>query len=175
MAHDDGEIYWHDPDPRAILPLEDFHVSQSLRRVIRKREFEVKYDSAFAAVIHACAEQTLERPETWINAEIISAYIKLSQLGFAHSVEVWQGGKLVGGLYGVAVQGLFAGESMFSRVSNSSKVALFYLVQRLRKASFKLLDVQFMTDHLRQFGAIEISANEYRQLLAEALQIPSRF
>jgi leucyl/phenylalanyl-tRNA--protein transferase len=169
MAHDDGEIYWHDPDPRAILPLDAFHIPRSLARLVRQQTFDLKTDTAFAAVMHACAAPGPGRAETWISDEIVAAYIELHRLGFAHSVESWRDGRLVGGLYGVAVRGLFAGESMFSHESNASKVALVHLVRRLNDRGFSLLDTQFMTDHLRQFGAIQISRREYRARLARAL------
>jgi len=175
MAHDDGNIYWYDPDPRAILPLDGFHVPRSLARRLNKGRFEIRYNSAFATVIRACAEPGPGREETWINDEIVGAYNRLHQAGFAHSVESWLDGELVGGLYGVAVQGLFAGESMFSRVTDASKVALVYLVERLRQRGFQLLDVQFMTEHLRRFGAVEIAAATYKARLAQALLVPAQF
>ena len=175
MADEDGAIYWYDPDPRAIIPLENFHVSRSLARTIKQGKFEIRVDSAFRAVMEACAEPTPGREVTWISAKIIEAYCELYALGFAHSVETWLEGKLVGGLYGVALRGLFAGESMFSRSRDSSKVAMFYLVERLRRGGFVLLDTQFMTDHLRRFGTIEIPREEYQARLAHALTIWARF
>ena len=175
MADEDGTIYWYDPDPRAIIPLDTFHIPRSLARTIRRGNFEVRVDTAFRAVMEACAEPTPGREITWINAEIIEAYCELHALGFAHSVETWIEGELAGGLYGVALGGLFAGESMFSWVTDSSKVALVYLVERLRRGGFCLLDTQFMTDHLRRFDAIEISRQEYRARLAHALTVRARF
>jgi leucyl/phenylalanyl-tRNA--protein transferase len=175
MADEDGTIYWYDPDPRAIIPLDTFHIPRSLARTIRRGNFEVRVDAAFRAVMEACAEPTPGREITWINAEIIEAYCELHTLGFAHSVETWIEGELAGGLYGVALGGLFAGESMFSWVTDSSKVALVYLVERLRRGGFCLLDTQFMTDHLRRFEAIEISRQEYRARLAHALTVRARF
>jgi leucyl/phenylalanyl-tRNA--protein transferase len=175
MADEDGTIYWYDPDPRAIIPLDKFHVPHSLARTIRRGNFEVRVDTTFRAVMEACAEPTPGREITWINAEIIEAYCELHMLGFAHSVETWIEGELAGGLYGVALGGLFAGESMFSWVTDSSKVALVYLVERLRRGGFCLLDTQFMTDHLRRFDAIEISRQEYRARLAHALTVRARF
>lgn len=175
MAHDDGEIYWYSPDPRAILPLDRFHVPQSLRRVIHRGRFTVVIDSAFEQVISACAEPGPGRESTWISREVAEAYIRLHQLGFAHSVECWLDGELVGGLYGVSLRGLFAGESMFSRVTDASKVALYFLVQRLRERGFLLLDTQFLTPHLERFGAVEIPAEQYQLLLAEALSIRASF
>ena len=175
MAHEDGDIYWYDPDPRTILPLHDFHIPRSLKRTIKKNPFEIRVNSSYTDVMRACAASASGRESTWINEELIAAYTQLHQLGFAHSVEVWQAGELVGGLYGVTVRGLFAGESMFSLVTNSSKVALVYLVGRLRRKGFMLLDTQFMTDHLRQFGAVEIEAQEYKRRLRTALTIPAKF
>jgi leucyl/phenylalanyl-tRNA--protein transferase len=175
MADADGTIYWYDPDPRAIIPLENFHVPRSLARTIKRGQFEIRVDSAFRAVMEACAEPTSGREVTWISAKIIEAYCELHALGFAHSVETWMEGKLVGGLYGVALGGLFAGESMFSQVRDSSKVAMVYLVERLRRGGFVLLDTQFMTDHLRRFGTIEIPRADYQARLAQALTVWARF
>lgn len=175
MADDQNSILWYDPDPRAILPLTKFHVPRSLQKVIRQERFEVRFDSAFSSVIKACAEPVPGRELTWINSVIIDSYILLHRLDVAHSVETWSDGELVGGLYGIAINGLFAGESMFSRVRDASKVALYYLVKHLRQQEFLLLDVQFMTEHLRKFGAVEISRKEYRERLAQAISSPSTF
>ena len=175
MAHDDGQIYWYDPDPRAILPLDSFHISRSLKRTLKKELFQIRINSEFRGVIEACAESGAGREHTWINEEILDVYTKLHDLGFAHSVEVWQADQLVGGLYGVAIRGLFAGESMFSRVPDASKVALVHLVQRLNERNFELLDIQFMTNHLSKFGAIEISSQTYKQELLLALQASVSF
>lgn len=176
MGHEDGEIYWYDPDPRAIIPLdENFHVPRSLARRIRQGGFTVRVDSAFRQVIIACAQPAPDRPTTWITEPIIDIYCELQRLGYAHSVETWIEGELVGGLYGVALNGLFAGESMFSRAADSSKIALVYLVEQLRRGGFVLLDTQFMTDHLRRFGTIEISRAEYQQRLRMALITHARF
>ena len=174
MAHEDG-IYWYDPDPRAILPLDGLHVSRSLARTIKQGQFEIRVDSAFTAVMRACAAPAPGREETWISDEIITAYTNLHNLSFAHSVEAWFEGKLVGGLYGVAVRGLFAGESMFSRQTDASKVALVHLVNRLRERGFLLLDVQFMTAHLLRLGAVEISQAAYKRRLAQAMQVKASF
>jgi leucyl/phenylalanyl-tRNA--protein transferase len=174
MAHEDG-IYWYDPDPRAVLPLDGLHISRSLARILKQNKFEIRVDSAFTAVMRACAASAPDREETWISEEFISVYTDLHNLRFAHSVEAWFEGKLVGGLYGVAVRGLFAGESMFSRQANASKVALVYLVNRLRERGFLLLDVQFLTDHLQRLGAIEVSQVSYKRLLAQAMQVETRF
>lgn len=175
MADEDGTVYWYDPDPRAILPLERFHVPRSLARRIRHGGFEIRYDSAFRAVMTACAEPGPGRDSTWISLAFIEAYTQLHELGFAHSVETWIDGELAGGLYGVTLQGLFAGESMFSRVRDSSKIALVYLIDRLRAGGFRLLDVQFMTDHLRRFGAVEIPREAYKARLARALEVTAEF
>jgi leucyl/phenylalanyl-tRNA--protein transferase len=178
MADDDGSIYWYDPDPRAILPLDDFHVPRSLARRIRKGGFEMRFDTAFTEVMLACAEPVSDRADrdkTWINDEFIEIYSQLHHLDFAHSVETWIGDELVGGLYGVSLRGLFAGESMFSRATDSSKIALVYLVERLRQNGFCLLDIQFMTPHLKRFGAIEILRAEYQARLAQALTVDARF
>ena len=175
MAHEDGRIYWYDPDPRAIIPLDHFHISRSLQRTIRQQIFEIRINTAFTAVIEACADPMPGREDTWIDDNIIQAYTRLHRLGFAHSVEAWQADELVGGLYGVAVQGLFAGESMFSRVRDSSKAALAHLVDHLQRKQFHLLDIQFMTDHLRHFGAIEIPTAEYKRLLSQALLVSTSF
>jgi leucyl/phenylalanyl-tRNA---protein transferase len=171
MADPDGRIYWYDPDPRAILPFDGFHQSRSLQRTVTRQLFEIRVDTDFAAVIQACARPGDGREETWISPELMAAYVNLHRLGFAHSVECWQDGRLVGGRYGVTVRGLFAGESMFSRERDASKVALVHLVDRLRRGGFQLLDVQFMTDHLRRFGAVEISRREYRRRLKEPLGV----
>ncbi len=176
MAHPDGEIYIYDPDPRAIIPLDDrFHVPRSLRRAMRKNPYEIRVDSDFRGVMLACAATAPDRPTTWINDDILESYVKLHEMGLAHSVECWQDEKLVGGLYGVAIRGLFAGESMFSRATDASKIALVHLVERLRKGGFTLLDTQFKTEHLARFGAYEISRAEYQQRLAEALKIEGMF
>lgn len=175
MADEDGAIYWYDPDPRAIIPLDRFHIPRSLARTVRRGKFEIRVDTAFRNVIEHCAEPTPGRETTWISPKIIDSYCRLHALGFAHSVESWLNGKLVGGLYGVSINGLFAGESMFSRVTDSSKVALVYLVEQLKQGGFTLLDIQFMTEHLRRFGAIEIPREEYKIRLAHALSVKAQF
>ena len=147
MAMEDDSIEWFSPDPRAILPLEDFHLPHALRRLLRKKVFEIKIDNRFAEVIEACAR----REDTWINREIIESYIRMHELGQAHSVETWASGKLAGGLYGVAIGGAFFGESMFHRVTVASKIALVALVEHLRAHKFVLLDTQWLTPHLQQF------------------------
>ncbi len=176
MAHDDGQIYWYDPDPRAVIPLDNrFHVSRSLRRTIRQSKFQVRFDTAFERVMRACAEPTLGREGTWIDENIIAAYTELHQLGFAHCVEIWQDKQLVGGLYGVSICGLYAGESMFSKERDASKVALVYLVEHLRKQQFCLLDTQFLTPHLSRFGAYKIPRSAYKARLAKALTVATKF
>lgn len=175
MAHEDGRIYWYSPDPRAILPLDHLHTSRSLLRMIRAGRYEVRFNSAFTEVIVACAAAGPGREQTWISDEIVEAYIWLHELGFAHSVETWQEDSLVGGLYGISLRGFFAGESMFSRRPDASKVALYYLVRRLRERGFLLLDVQFQTPHLASLGAIEIPQWQYRELLKEAMAVDARF
>jgi leucyl/phenylalanyl-tRNA--protein transferase len=166
-----GRIRWYSPDPRAVIPLETFHVPRSLRRTLRRGLFEVRVNGAFAAVIRACAE----RPETWISDEIVRAYEDLHALGLAHSVETWREGRLVGGLYGVALGGAFFGESMFSRETDASKVALVALVERLRARGFVLLDTQFLTPHLARFGAVEIPRADYLRRLEAALRVERHF
>ncbi|MEM7346638.1 MAG: leucyl/phenylalanyl-tRNA--protein transferase [Chloroflexota bacterium] len=170
MADDDGTIYWYDPNPRAILPLENFHTPRRLARQVRQGIFDLRVNTAFRAVMEACAEPAPDRENTWISPEIVDIYCELHSLGFAHSVEAWQEGDLVGGLYGVTLAGLFAGESMFSRATDSSKIALVYLVDRLRQRGFTLLDVQFTTDHLKRFGVIEIPRQAYKARLDKALR-----
>ena len=165
------EIEWYRPDPRAILPLDGFHVSRSLRKVLRKGVFSVSYDRDFAQVIAKCAE----RPETWINPEFWRAYVELHRLGHAHSVEVWSGNQLVGGVYGVHLGGAFFAESMFSKKDNASKVALHELTTHLRNNHFSLLEIQFLTPHLASLGGIEITDREYSLMLDKALQLPCHF
>ena len=175
MAQDDGAVYWYDPDPRAVLPLESFHVSRSLKRRARKQDYDIHLNSAFREVMVQCAAPGKGRDSTWISEELIDVYTQIHDMGYAHSVETWMQGKLVGGLYGVAIGGFFAGESMFSRVSNGSKLALAGLVTHLKARGFMLLDVQFMTDHLRRFGAREIPKDQYQTKLAEALTVETQF
>lgn len=169
MAEDDGTIGWYDPDPRTIIPLESFHVSRSLKRRLRKGDFEVSLDRDFRRVMVECAAPGPGREETWISDELIDLYMALHEKDWAHSVEVWLEEQLVGGVYGVALGKLFAGESMFSRVTDASKIALYYLVENLKHQGYTLFDVQFTTDHLKSLGAIEISRAEYQQRLKQAL------
>ncbi|MDX1732491.1 MAG: leucyl/phenylalanyl-tRNA--protein transferase, partial [Aurantimonas coralicida] len=153
---DDPGIFWIDPTERGILPLDGFHLPRSLRKTIRRAPFDIRVDTAFAAVVDGCAEAAPGRMETWINGQIRSLTLALAQEGFAHSVEAWDGDELVGGLYGVSLGGAFFGESMFSRRTDASKVALAYLWERLCRGGYQLLDTQFLTGHLERFGAIEI-------------------
>lgn len=173
MADPDGTVHWYRPDPRAIIPLESFHCPKSLARVVRAGRFEVRRDASFDEVIDACATVQGRRSTTWISPEISEVYRELHARGLAHSVETWREGVLVGGLYGVTIGGLFAGESMFSRERDASKVALVHLVEHLRARGFVLLDIQFITRHLHRFGAIEISADAYEARLAKAMQTPA--
>jgi leucyl/phenylalanyl-tRNA--protein transferase len=168
-SRDANSIYWVEPRRRAILPLDGFHLARSLRRVIAADRFRVTVDRAFAQVIALCAESADDRPDTWINATIEQAFVRLHALGHAHSVECWDGERLVGGLYGLALGRAFFGESMVSRAPNASKVAIAALVARLRAGGFSLLDCQFMTAHLASLGAREIDRVDYMELLGEAL------
>ena len=170
-TRDSPEIFWVDPRMRGILPLDGFHMSRSLRRRLRQGRFRITYDQAFADVVQACAD----RPETWINATIFDLYTALHDIGRAHSCEVWQDDTLVGGVYGVALGGAFFGESMFSRATDASKVALAYLTDHLRQCRFVLFDTQFLTEHLATLGAIEISRADYHALLDKALRRRARF
>jgi leucyl/phenylalanyl-tRNA--protein transferase len=172
MALEDGEISWFSPDPRAIIPIDEgFHIPHGLRRALKKNLFEIRVNTDFAGVMRGCGE----RRETWINGEIFTSYVNLHQLGHAHSVEAWQEGRLVGGLYGVALGGAFFGESMFHRVTDASKVALHALVMRMRERGFVLLDTQWTTQHLLNFGTCEIPRAKYLKLLARALEMECVF
>jgi leucyl/phenylalanyl-tRNA--protein transferase len=177
MANDrfDSTIHWIEPRRRGILPLEAFHVPRSLRKVVRQARFEIRVDSAFAQVIGACAASRPERPRTWLNDELLELYCALHERGFAHSVEAWAEDRLAGGVYGVSIGAAFFGESMFTRRRDASKVALVELVERLRAGGYRLLDTQFVTDHLRRFGAMEVSRPAYRALLREAIEAPATF
>lgn len=170
-ARDDPGVFWVDPRMRGIIPLNGFHVSRSLRRRILSGGFAVTLDRAFAEVVRACAD----RPETWINHRIEALYLRLHRMGRAHSVEIWRDGRLVGGVFGVALGGAFFGESMFSRETDASKVALCYLVDRVRCAGFTLFDTQFITEHLASLGAVELARDAYHEKLAEALKIRADF
>jgi leucyl/phenylalanyl-tRNA--protein transferase len=168
-GRDADRVYWVEPRTRAVMPLDGFRLSRSLRRVIAADRFRVTVDTAFGEVVALCAESAADRPETWINRSIEAVFARLHGMGFAHSVECWEGERLVGGLYGLALGRAFFGESMVSRASNASKVALAHLVARLRAGGFTLLDCQFQTAHLASLGAEEISRADYVALLSDAL------
>ncbi|SIQ56584.1 leucyl/phenylalanyl-tRNA--protein transferase [Rhizobium sp. RU33A] len=167
---DDPELFWVEPDIRGIIPLDDFHVSKSLQKAIRKAPFDIRFDTAFDQVVAKCAEAADDRPSTWINQTIRDLYSALHRLGHAHSVEAWEGDELVGGLYGVTLGSAYFGESMFSRRTNASKICLVHLVERLRERGFTLLDTQFTTEHLKTFGAVDIPKAEYGVLLDKAME-----
>jgi leucyl/phenylalanyl-tRNA--protein transferase len=166
---DDATIHWIDPLHRGVLPLDRFHVPRRLKRTIRQGRFRLTVDRAFPAVIAACAEATVDRPRTWLNDDLIRLYVELFERGHGHSVEAWLGERLVGGVYGLAIGGAFFGESMFSRATDASKVALVELAARLRHGGFALLDTQFVNDHLKQFGIEEITRSAYKASLRDAL------
>src|SRR5438552_2770422 len=172
---DDPELFWVDPKRRGIIPLDSFHVPRRLRRIVRQNPFTIRCDTAFEGVMRGCAESSDKRPNTWINDEILELYAGLFERGAAHSVECWHEGELVGGLYGVSLGAAFFGESMFSRVTDASKVALVHLVARLRLGGYRLLDTQFVTAHLARFGATEIPREDYRKRLRAALRARPRF
>ena len=174
-AREDKELHWLDPDRRGILPLHGFHMPRSLMKTLRSGRFTVTANTAFEHVIQNCAKIRQSEPGTWINHEIERLFIALHRLGFAHSVETWQNGELVGGLYGAALGGAFFGESMFSTATDASKVALVHLVARLRLGGYKLLDTQFITSHLARFGTVEIDRTTYHDLLDVAVESPAKF
>ena len=163
--------FWVDPEARGVMPLDGFHTSRSLAKRMRKGGFQITVNTDFMGVVEACAD----RPETWINREIFHLYMKLHHAGYAHSLEVWDNGTLIGGVYGVAIGAAFFGESMFSRRTDASKIALAFLVERLRIGEFRLFDTQFLTDHLASLGGIEISRNKYHALLDVALNYRADF
>lgn len=168
-AADDPEIFWVEPEMRGILPLDAFHISKSLAKAVRKKPFDIRFDTAFDAVVEKCAEEAEDRPSTWINDTIKELYGALHRLGHAHSVEAFEGDALVGGLYGVSLGSAFFGESMFSRRTNASKICLVHLVERLKFRGFTLLDAQFTTEHLKTFGAIDVPKQDYLKLLDQAM------
>jgi len=170
-SRDDPEIFWVNPRRRGVIPLDGFHISRSLARRIRRAPFAIRTNTDFAGVVAACAE----RDETWINATIFDLYRQLHEIGHAQSLEVWEGPDLVGGVYGVTLGGAFFGESMFSRRTDASKIALAYLVDRLRAGGFRLFDTQFLTPHLASLGAVEISRAEYLERLHDALVVEADF
>ncbi len=171
MGNEDGSIDWYWPDPRTIIELDRFHIPRRLARVVRQGRFEMAVDRNFAGVMRGCAD----REETWITAPIVDAYTALHRMGKAHSIEAYRNGRLVGGLYGVSLGGAFMGESMFSRVTDASKVCLVALVERMKARGYGLLDVQFLTSHLHRFGAVEISRDDYLKRLRAALKRSCRF
>ena len=171
MARDDTEIHWVDPKRRGIFPLTQVKHARSLRRDIRQSVFDIRINTDFQAVVAGCAD----RPETWINAQIATLYDQLHRRGHAHSLEVWDGATLVGGVYGVALGAAFFGESMFSRRPNASKIALAYLIHRLCAGGYQLFDTQFLTPHLASLGAVEITRTDYKNRLATALQLTAQF
>lgn len=169
MPHPEtGEVLWFDPDPRTIIPLDEFHISRSLRRSRNARGYRVSFDEAFLAVVDGCANRT----ETWINAEFKAMYRSMYERGVAHSVEVWHGSDLVGGVYGLNFNGVFNAESMFSKATDASKVALWALIEEMQRQGLVLLETQFMTPHLKSLGAIEISKHLYHDILLKALSLP---
>ena len=174
-SRNDREIHWIDPDYRGVLPLDDVHVPRKLRQILRRGAFEVRCDTAFAEVIRGCASPGPGRRDTWISPTIETLYCDLHEMGFAHSVVCWRDGVLAGGLYGVSLGAAFFGESMFSRAANASKVALVHLVARLVKGGYSLLDTQFETPHLRQFGVVEIRREDYRARLQRAVRETAQF
>lgn len=174
-GRDDPRIYLLDPDERGVIPLDGLHIPRSLKKTVRQDVYDVRYDTAFEAMVEGCAAPARGREETWINDGILSLYRELHQLGFAHSVECWRDGELVGGLYGVALGGAFFGESMFSRRTDASKVALVHLVAQLKAGGYILLDTQFTTEHLERLGAITVPRDIYRMRLADALAIDTVF
>lgn len=175
MADADGTIYWYAPDPRAIIPIDTYRSPKSLRPLLNRRAFEVRINTDFKGVMTRCAAPRTDEEGTWISEDIIEAYTDLHKMGFAHSIETYQDGELVGGLYGVAIGAAFFGESMFYTVSNASKVAFHYLIEILRQQRFQLLDTQFINDNVRRFGAIEIPKADYMSRLRKAVSTKARF
>ncbi len=175
MAEETGEIFWYSPDPRAIIPIQSYKPAKSLKPIINQKRFEIRVDTCFEQVMRNCALPRPTEPETWISEEIVQAYTELHKMGLAHSVEAWQDDKLVGGLYGVSLGAAFFGESMFSFVSNSSKVAFHFLIQILREQKYELLDSQFMNDNVQRYGAINIPRTAYIKRLAKALKSTCHF
>jgi leucyl/phenylalanyl-tRNA--protein transferase len=172
---DDEDVFWLEPQRRGIIPLNDFHLSRRLARTLRSTKLRMTADAAFDRVIAACAETTVGRAKTWINGLIERSYCNLHRVGHAHSIEMWDGDDLVGGLYGVSIGGAFFGESMFSRMTDASKMALAHLVARLKAGGYRLLDAQFVTDHLAQFGATEVTRARYKQQLDAATSEKANF
>ena len=172
---EDNTLYWVGPEFRGVLPLDGFHVPRSLRKTVRQKRFAIRTDTAFSEVIAGCAERTPARSSTWINRRIKALYTQLHKMGFCHSMEAWEKDRLCGGLYGVRIGAAFFGESMFSRETDASKVALVHLVARLNRGGFRLLDAQFINDHLKRFGAVEVTRRKYQQMLETALTAEADF
>ncbi len=172
---DDQQLYWYSPDPRAIIPIDSPHFSKSLKRFARKKTFEIRFDSAFLEVMRCCALPRKDESESWINDEIIALYHQLFLNGYAHCIEAWHDGELVGGLYGVSIGSGFFAESMFSKVSNASKVCLYHLLGHLRRLGYTLFDVQFQNPHIKQFGVTEIARERYWELLGVAVDAPDKW
>lgn len=177
MAEDrfSQEVFWVRPDVRGIIPLDDFHISRSLKKAVRQDRYRVTVNKAFNKVIEGCAMPQSHRWQTWINAQIMEAFQELHRMGLAHSIETWDEDQLVGGLYGVSMGAVFFGESMFSTATDASKVALVHLVARLRAGGYSMLDAQFQTGHLKQFGTVEVEADDYHIMLQKALEGQARF
>ena len=175
MAEADGTIYWYAPNPRAIIPLETYKPAKSLRPVLNKKHFDIRINTDFEGVMRGCSAPRAKEKGTWISEDIISSYTSLHKMGYAHSVESYRENRLVGGLYGVSINGVFFGESMFTVESNASKVAFHYLIQLLRMNNFSLLDTQFMNDNVLRYGAIEIPREDYLDLLQKALKDKRKF
>lgn len=174
-SRDDKELFWVDPEVRGVLPLDKFHIPQRLARSVRGEQFEIRVDTAFRTVMENCAGPRSDQEGTWINEQIIELYSALNDAGSAHSIECWQEGNLVGGLYGVSLGAAFFGESMFSQAPNASKIALVHLVARLKFGGYVLLDTQFVTDHLARFGVVGISRADYHRQLEHAVQLDAEF
>ena len=174
-ARGQAELFWVEPEHRGIIPLDQFHVPRRLRRTVRQDPYRVTHNNAFDQVIRECAEPAAGREESWINEELIDLYGRMHRLGHAHSIECWQGDDLAGGLYGVSLGGVFFGESMFNRRPNASKIALVYLAARLLAGGYRLLDAQFVTDHLKQFGIQEIPRDQFLRLLEPAALLTGNF
>ena len=172
---DDPHLYWVEPEERGVIPLEGFHLSRSLRKRVKQQPYDIRIDTAFAEVIAQCAASTDTREETWINKRIVTLYTQLHKMGCAHSVESWLDGKLVGGLYGIRIGSAFFGESMFSRATDASKIALVHLVARLKFGGFTLLDAQFVNPHLLQFGTRAVAKADYHKMLEPAIERDADF
>ena len=174
-GRDDPRVFLLEPNERGILPLDDLHISKSMKKVMKRGDFTVTFDKAFRRVINLCAEKAPDRETTWISHDIEYLYTRLHEMGHAHSVEVWRGGDIIGALYGVSIGGAFFGESMVSRATNGSKIALIKLVDHLKAQGYVLLDTQFLTDHLVTMGAIEVTRDAYLRRLQKALDVEANF